>query len=124
MLGDAVIVVGKRKREAAEVAGSDRPRMLKRIAVGVHQPRKRWSAAALLKGARGLYNDDKLQWKSAAQERAMTVVMSWTEQVVVILGTSEGKSLLFMLPCVLPDVGVTILVLPLVSLRGDLLQRV
>ena len=54
----------------------------------------------------------------------MTVVMSWTEQVVVILGTSEGKSLLFMLPCVLPNAGVTILVLPLVSLRGDLLRRV
>jgi hypothetical protein len=125
VLGDAVTAAGKRKRESAEEAEPDRPRMLKRIAVGVHRPRKKkWSAAALLKGARGLYNDDKLQWKSAAQERAMTVVMSWTEQVVVILGTSEGKSLLFMLPCVLPDAGVTILVLPLISLRGDLLRRV
>lgn len=54
----------------------------------------------------------------------MTTVMSWTEQVVVIMATGEGKSLLFMLPCILPDAGVTILVLPLVSLRGDLLRRV
>ena len=49
---------------------------------------------------------------------------SWTEQVVVIMATGEGKSLLFMLPCIIPDAGETILVLPLVSLRGDLLRRV
>ncbi|ELR09269.1 hypothetical protein GMDG_03839 [Pseudogymnoascus destructans 20631-21] len=53
VLGDAVAAVRKRNREAAEAAESDRPRMLKRIAVGVYQPRKRWSAAAQLKGARG-----------------------------------------------------------------------
>ncbi|KAH6661672.1 P-loop containing nucleoside triphosphate hydrolase protein [Halenospora varia] len=46
-----------------------------------------------------------------------------TEQVVVILATSKGKSLLFMLPCILPNARVTILVLPLMSLRGDLLRR-
>jgi len=40
------------------------------------------------------------------------------------MATGEGKSLLFMLPYILPNTGVTILVLPLVSLRGDLLRRV
>lgn len=49
--------------------------------------------------------------------------MSWTEQVVVILPTGAGKSLLFMLPCTLRDAGITILVVPLVALRGDLLRR-
>lgn len=112
---------GKRQRDGGDVGG---PQMLKKIAMGVYRPRKKWSAAALLKSARKLYRDDALQWKSAAQERAMTTVMSWTEQVVVIMATGEGKSLLFMLPCILPDAGVTILVLPLVSLRGDLLRRV
>ncbi|HEY0934969.1 MAG TPA: DEAD/DEAH box helicase, partial [Trebonia sp.] len=112
---------GKRQRDGGDVGG---PQMLKKIAMGVYRPRKRWSAAALLKGARKLYRDDALQWKSAAQEQAMTTVMSWTEQVVVVMATGEGKSLLFMLPCVLPGAGVTILVLPLVSLRGDLLRRV
>jgi superfamily II DNA helicase RecQ len=92
--------------------------------MGVYRPRKKWSAAALLKSARKLYQDNTLQWKSAAQERAMTTMMSWTEQVVVVMATGGGKSLLFMLPCILLDAGVTILVLPLVSLRGDLLRRV
>jgi superfamily II DNA helicase RecQ len=98
--------------------------MLKKIAIGVYRPWKKWSVTALLKSVRKLYRDDALQWKLIAQERAMTTVMSWTEQVIVIMATSEGKSLLFMLPCILPDAKVTILVLPLVSLRGDLLRRV
>ena len=54
----------------------------------------------------------------------MMTVMSGTEQVIVVLNTEEGKSMLFMLPCVLPDSDITILILPLVSLREDLLRRV
>jgi hypothetical protein len=113
--------VSKRKRDDSEIDG---PRLLKRIARGIHRPRKKWSATALLKEARLLYRDEDLQWKSTMQERAMVTVMSGTEQVVVVLGTGEGKSMLFMLPCVLPDAGITALILPLVSLRGDLLRRV
>jgi superfamily II DNA helicase RecQ len=45
------------------------------------------------------------------------------EQVVTVLPTGAGKSLLFMLPYTLPDAQVTILIVPLVSLRGDLLRR-
>jgi hypothetical protein len=113
---------GKRKRDGAEPDG---PQLLKQIAMGVYRRRRtKWSAAALLNEARRLYGSTTLQWKSAAQERAMATVMSGTEQVVVVLATGEGKSLLFMLPCTLPDAGVTVLILPLVSLRGDLLRRV
>lgn len=50
--------------------------------------------------------------------------MSQAEQVVAILPTDAGKSLLFMLPCTLPDAGITILIVPLVALRGNLLQRI
>ncbi|KAK0302163.1 hypothetical protein LTR01_008930 [Friedmanniomyces endolithicus] len=41
--------------------------------------------------------------------------MSWTEQVVVVLPTGAGKSLLFMLPPTLTDAGITVLVV--LSLR-------
>jgi superfamily II DNA helicase RecQ len=44
--------------------------------------------------------------------------------VVVVLGIGEGKSILFILPYILPSTSITILILPLVSLRGDLLRRV
>ena len=53
----------------------------------------------------------------------MTII-SRIEQVVVILSTGEGKSLLFILLYVLPNTGITILILPLVSLRGDLLRYI
>jgi superfamily II DNA helicase RecQ len=46
------------------------------------------------------------------------------EQVVTILPTRAGKSLLFMLLYTLPDAQVTILIVLLVSLRGDLLRRI
>jgi superfamily II DNA helicase RecQ len=98
--------------------------MLKKITIRVYWLWKKWLITALLKSARKLYQDDALQWKSITQERAMTTIMSWTKQVIVIMATSEGKSLLFMLPCILLNAKVTILVLPLVSLRGDLLRQV
>ena len=121
-----------RSREGEEIGmgPSNSLQIVKRIAMGTYRQGEKkgkkdaWSSAALLEGARRLYQDNRLQWKSAAQERAMMTVMSRSEQVVVVLATGEGKSLLFMLPCVLPDAGVTILILPLVSLRGDLLRRV
>jgi superfamily II DNA helicase RecQ len=50
--------------------------------------------------------------------------MSWTKQVVAILPTGARKSLLFILLCTLPKAGITILVVPLVSLHVDMLRRV
>ncbi|KAK3070779.1 hypothetical protein LTR53_009840, partial [Teratosphaeriaceae sp. CCFEE 6253] len=49
--------------------------------------------------------------------------MSWTEQVVVVLPTGAGKSLVFMLPPTLTDPGITVLVVHSLALRGDLLRR-
>ena len=116
--GVEMIMKGK-KRTRAE----DGSRLQKRMAMGIYQPRKPWSADALLGGVRKLYGTQEMSWKSADQERALTTIMSWTEQVVVVLPTGGGKSLLFMLPCTLPDAGITILVVPLVALRADLLRR-
>ena len=111
----------KNQKRAGTEHGSQ---LTKRICMGVYKPRKPWPAEALLAGMRKLYHDDRLRWRSAEQEQALVAVMSWTEQVIAILPTGAGKSMLFMLPCTLPDAGVTILIVPLVSLRGDLLRRV
>ena len=121
---DALLEPTSKRKRGRGSLGPDGPRLLQRIARGAYRPRTKWSSTALLRGARRLYSDEALQWKSAMQERAAVTVMSGSEQVVVVLGTGEGKSLLFMLPCVLPDAGITILILPLVSLRRDLLRWV
>lgn len=113
-------VLKQKKRGTVE----QESRLTKRVAMGIYRPRKPWSSEALLGGVKKLYGDDKTGWKSDEQEKALTVIMSWTEQVVAILPTGAGKSLLFMLPCTLPDAGVTILVVPLVSLHGDMLRRI
>ena len=113
-----MVQIRKRPREEAETS-----RLTKRIAIGIYRPRKPWSSEALLGGLRRLYDDETLEWKSVEQAQALTLVMSWTEQVVIVLPTGAGKSAIFMLPCTLPDAGITILIVPLVSLRCDLLRR-
>ena len=50
--------------------------------------------------------------------------MCQTKQVVVILPIGARKSLLFMLLYTLPNARITILIVPLVLLYGDMLQRI
>jgi superfamily II DNA helicase RecQ len=110
-------------KPTAPAEGDPESRLTKRIARGVYRPRKPWSSEALLAGLRQLYGNVKADWKSNEQREALAQIMSWTEQVVAILPTGAGKSLLFMLPCTLPGARVTVLVVPLVSLHGDMLRR-
>ncbi|KAK1809580.1 hypothetical protein LTR12_016056 [Friedmanniomyces endolithicus] len=98
--------------------------MTKRIARGIYKPRSPWSALALLAEMRRLYRRPEMQWKTKEQEHALATIMLWREQVVAILPTGACKSMLFMLPCTLPNAGTTILVVPLVALRADLIRRV
>jgi hypothetical protein len=113
-------VLKRKKRGRTE----QESRLTKWVAKGIYRPRKSWSSEALLGGLKKLYGNGEAGWKSREQEKALTTIMSWTEQVVAILPAGAGKSLLFMLPCTLPDAGVTIFIVPLVSLHGDMLRRV
>ena len=56
------------------------------------------------------------------QESALQAIMRQKSPVVVIMGTGGGKSVLFMLPA-RSSTGLTIVVVPLVSLREDLKDR-
>ena len=115
---ETILANKKRKRSGEE------SRVVKRVARGIFKPRKQWPAYALLGGLRKLYQDEDVHWKSKEQEQALTVIMSWAEQVVAVLPTGAGKTVLVMVPCTLPDAGITVLVVPLISLRGDLLRRI
>lgn len=105
----------KRKRD-----GED-SQLAKRVAMGVYRPREAWTSRALLAAMRTLYKNPSMEWKSAEQQQVLELIMSWKDQVVAILPTGAGKSMLFMLPCTLLNAYSTVLVVPLVSLRGDLL---
>lgn len=56
------------------------------------------------------------------QQQALQVIMQQKSPVVVIMGTGGGKSMLFMLPARC-STGLTVVVVPLVSLRDDLTDR-
>lgn len=79
----------------------------------------------LLTAARGLYNDPDLQLRQPGQRDAMLASMgpNAAEQVVVVLATGSGKSLIVMVAAVLEGAATTIMVLPTVALRGNMLGR-
>jgi superfamily II DNA helicase RecQ len=45
------------------------------------------------------------------------------EQVVLVLGTGAGKTLVVMISASIADAGTIILILPTIALRGDMLGR-
>jgi len=64
-----------------------------------------------------------MQWRCGEQEQGIRAIMSGSMEIIVVLPTGMGKSLLFQLPCSLPGAKTTILVFPLVVLRFDMLRR-
>ncbi|KAL8300987.1 hypothetical protein RB593_003818 [Gaeumannomyces tritici] len=57
------------------------------------------------------------------QRPALEAIMRQASPVVVVMGTGGGKSMLFMLPASCANGGLTVVVVPLVSLRGDVKDR-
>jgi superfamily II DNA helicase RecQ len=60
------------------------------------------------------------------QKRALDAIASRQSPVVVVMGTGGGKSMVFMLPASCKGSGsdgITVVVVPLVALRGDMMRR-
>jgi Orsellinic acid/F9775 biosynthesis cluster protein D/Helicase conserved C-terminal domain/DEAD/DEAH box helicase len=91
------------------------------------QQRKRgvYSEADLLTIARKVYQTPDLQLRVPGQQAAVLAVLGpqRAEQVIVILATGSGKTLIIILGVMLADARTTILILPLVALRNDMLRR-
>ena len=75
--------------------------------------------------ARRLYNDPALQLRRPGQEKAILAVLGPrpAEQVIIVLGTSSGKSLLFIVAAAIDGAGTTVLILLAVALRTNILDR-
>lgn len=63
------------------------------------------------------------RFRSPEQERALQYVVAGAGQIVAVLGSGEGKSLLYFLPCQLPGAGTTVVILPLIVLKEEMRQR-
>jgi superfamily II DNA or RNA helicase len=57
------------------------------------------------------------------QREAINAITAGESPVVAVMPTSGGKSLLFMLPAFAEQGGTTIIVVPVIALRGDMKQR-
>jgi superfamily II DNA helicase RecQ len=66
--------------------------------------------------------DDKAEFRGV-QEAAIEAITAGESPVVAVMPTGAGKSLLFMLPAFAEQGGTTIVVMPLIALRGDMKKR-
>ncbi|KAG6248565.1 hypothetical protein E4U49_008391 [Claviceps purpurea] len=83
------------------------------------------NAGALQAVARQLYNDPTMKFRQPGQRDAMLAMLGprATDQVVAVLATGSGKTLLYMVGAKLAGAGITIVVVPTVALRENLLFR-
>ena len=82
-----------------------------------------YSEANLLMVARHICHKPKLQFHMPGQRAGILAVLSvhQAEQVVIVLGTVSGKTLIFIVGTALANAKMTILIVPLVALQNDLL---
>ena len=59
----------------------------------------------------------------SVQQQAMEVIQAGNSPVVAVMPTGAGKSILFMLPAWVEPGGTTVVVVPLIALRGDMKRR-
>jgi superfamily II DNA helicase RecQ len=57
------------------------------------------------------------------QKEAINAIVAGKSLVVAVMLTRAGKSLLFMLPAWAEQGGTTVVVVPLIALRGDIMRR-
>ena len=116
------VLQGKRPRGASETLSL---RILDASKRGQFRQRGAYSEADLLAVARRLYNKPGLQFRVPGQRDGVLSILGRqsAEQVVLVLGTGSGKTMVVMISAALADAGTTILVLPMVALRSDMLRR-
>jgi superfamily II DNA helicase RecQ len=83
-----------------------------------------YSEADLLAVAQKLYNTPDLQFRVPGQRNGVLAIMGPhpAKQVVLVIGTGSGKTLVVMISAAATNAGTTILVLPMVAVRADILR--
>lgn len=82
--------------------------------------------AVLQRIAQRLYGDSTLTLRRPGQRNAMQAILGpkASEQVVVVLGTGSGKSLILMVAAAMEGAGTTVVILSTVALRTNMIRRV
>jgi hypothetical protein len=105
-------VLGKRKRAPFEVDAQERQTERRVLLLETN----------LEETLPQMMGQDDWQFRGV-QKPAVQAICQGESPVVAVMPTGGGKSLLFMFPAWVAPGGLTVVVVPLISLRGDLLQR-
>jgi superfamily II DNA helicase RecQ len=116
----AATAPSKRRRSQDDEEAPIARRIVRREAPA--RSRRRWQMDQAMKVLQRMYGAEA-QYRTEGQQRAMEHIVAGAGQVLAILRTSEGKSLLYLLPCQLPGAGTTVLILPLVVLKDEMRRR-
>ncbi|KFY23902.1 hypothetical protein V491_02362 [Pseudogymnoascus sp. VKM F-3775] len=116
------VLQGKRPRGVSETLSL---RMLDASKRSQVRRRGAYSGADLEAVACRLYNTPQMKLRVPGQRDGLLAMMGphQAEQVLLVMGTGSGKSLVFMVGASVADARTTILVLPMVALRGDMMDR-
>lgn len=101
--------------------------LAKRLALR-QQPRRhrrRWSTDTVHRTLQRLFphQPEVVRFKSESQAQLLNSIVLGHAEIVGVLGTGAGKSLSFMLPACLPNAATTVVVVPLVALKSDVVRR-
>jgi len=80
-------------------------------------------SASILEALRTFQKDPMATFKSVEQAMALQLILDGTRDVVAILPTGGGKSLLFFLPTMLEKEFTTVVIVPLIAVMQDLRSR-
>jgi superfamily II DNA helicase RecQ len=86
---------------------------------------RRWQALErvdLGRALQKLMGDDEAQFRGRQRE-VLEAIVARRSPIVAIMGTGVGKSLLFQLPAAMNPRGMTIVVVPLISLCDNMQDR-
>ena len=113
---------GKRRRSDAE---GPLPQELSAWKRGQVRRKAAYSESDLVAVAQRLLQTPGVRLHAPGQRDGLLAIMGpcAAEQVVIVLGTGSGKSLVFMVGAAIADAQTTILVLPTIALRQDMLRR-
>ncbi|KIK24173.1 hypothetical protein PISMIDRAFT_23231 [Pisolithus microcarpus 441] len=78
---------------------------------------------AALQAMQTLLQDPNASWKSREQKACMVTVLGGSTDLIAVLGTGAGKSMLAIVPSIIQPNQATVLVLPLKSLLLDYKRR-
>ena len=81
------------------------------------------TAALTLSVLREMHGDKEARFKSIEQEQAVEMAVKREHDVLVILPTGGGKSLIFMLLAWLENDRTTIVIVPFIALMEDMMER-